>query len=118
MCSVRGFREDRSESLRTLRRRRLVVRPPLKGYSASENQITPLPSSPALSLSPNVFSPPSQSSLSQRRTGRASWHSLVHGSSNRPKLLQRLVHRSIAAVPCPTVFLAFFLFALFLQECS
>src|SRR5260221_10123099 len=109
MCSVRGFREDRSESLRTLRRRRLVVRPPLKGYSASENQIIPLLSSPALSLSPNVFSPPSQSSLSQRRTGRASWHSLVHGSSTCPKLFQRVRHPPICAVPFPRVFLTFFL---------
>ncbi len=71
-----------------------------KGYSASENQIIPPLSSLAPEPSPTVFSPPSRSSLSQRQTGRASLHSLVRDSSNRPGLLQRLVLRLIAAVPC------------------
>src|SRR5258708_34820607 len=74
-----------------------------------EYQLIPPLFSLAPELSPNAFSPPSQSSLSRRQTGHAFWHSLVRGSSNRPKLLQRLLLRSIAVVPFPTVFLVFFI---------
>src|SRR5260370_11320371 len=104
MCTVRGFREDRSESLRTLRRRRLVVRPPLRGILVSENQIIPPLSSLALEPSPSASSLPSQSSLFQRQRGRASSYLLVRGSSNRAKLLQRLVLPSIYSVSCVTSF--------------
>src|SRR6266436_3740817 len=104
--SVRGFREDRSESLRTLRRRRLVVRP-LRSTLPGENQLIPLLSSPAISLSPTAFSPPSQSSLFRRQTAHASSYALVRGPLNHPKLLLPLVLRPTDAVSCVTAFRVF-----------